>query len=152
MSFNALDLSIEEVEKIAGFLGYGRPSSPVWFIGFEEGLGNMNAEDATKNCKARGRFEKIMDLYEAHLDLLQCGLPIDLEERPPRTQVWQFMAKLMLARENSNDWSDKTKVKDYIRFRLGRKNGDTFLTELSTYSYRPQLRQFVAGQICGDPQ
>jgi hypothetical protein len=51
------DLSIEEVEGIVRFLGYGRPSAPVWFIGLEEGLGKMNSEDDRKNLKARASFE-----------------------------------------------------------------------------------------------
>lgn len=131
MSHHPLDLSIEEVERIARFLGYGQTSAPVWFIGFEEGLGDMSDEEAVKNCKSRGRFEKVMDLYEAHLGLLQKSLPIDLEVKPPRTQVWQYMAKIMLAREGVVSWDNKKKVKDYIRLRLGRKNGNTFLTELS---------------------
>lgn len=131
MSQHSLDLSIEEVERIVSFLGYGRTSAPVWFIGFEEGLGDMSDEEVIKNCKSRGRFERVMDLYEAHLDLFQNGLPINLEVKPPRTQVWQYMAKIMLAREGITTWDDKKKVRDYIRLRLGRKNSDTFLTELS---------------------
>lgn len=131
MSNSTLTLTVEEIERIAGFLGYGRSSAPVWFVGFEEGLGNMSDDDATKNCETRSRFESIMDLYEAHLGLLQKGLPINLEEKPPRTQVWQFMAKLMLARDGIADWWNMQKVNDYIRFCLGRKGGDTFLTELS---------------------
>lgn len=131
MDKSRLDLAPEEVDRIINFLGYGCPSAPVWFIGFEEGLGDMKSDDDTKNRKARGAFENVMDLHEAHLHLQQGGQRIDLEIKPPRTQVWRFMAKIMLARDGYKDWHDRTAARDYVRFRLGRKNGDTFLTELS---------------------
>lgn len=48
-----LDLSSDEVDRIIGFLGYGRVSAPVGFIGLEEGLGRRNDLDAVPNLKAR---------------------------------------------------------------------------------------------------
>jgi hypothetical protein len=100
-------------------------------IGLEEGLGDMTSEDAAENCKARGTFESVMDLHEAHLLLRQGGNPIDLEKKPLRIQVWRFIAKIMLAREGNEGWHTSEAAKDYVRFRLGRKDHDTFLTELS---------------------
>jgi hypothetical protein len=126
-----LDLSPEEAEKIVSFLGYGRLSAPVWFIGLEEGLGKMDDEDTAKNLKARGNFERVMDLHRAHLHLQAKGQPIDVEIEPPSTQVWQYMAKIMRARDGDKDWSEKKSYQKYIRSHLGRELGDTFLTELS---------------------
>jgi hypothetical protein len=126
-----LSPSYQEIDAIINFLGYGNPFAPVWFIGFEEGLGDMNSEDAIENCKSRGTFSSVMDLHAAHLLLRQGGQPIDLEKRPPRTQVWRFIAKIMLARQGHESWHTTEAAKDYVRFCLGRKDRDTFLTELS---------------------
>jgi hypothetical protein len=126
-----LDLSTEEIGVIVNFLGYGHLSAPVWFIGIEEGLGKMDSDDAIKNLKARGRFENPMDLLKAHLKLQEGGKPIDIETKPPSTQVWQWMAKIMRAYNGQKDWRNLTSAKEYIRFRLGRYDGETFLTELS---------------------
>ncbi len=125
------ELSTEDVGGIVKFLGYGRPSAPVWFIGFEEGLGGMNLEEALQNLKARAGFEKTMDLYEAHLLLKRGGEMIDLKKMLPSTPVWQLMAKIMRAHDGHKDWTDIAPAKAYIQSRLGRSDGDTFLTELS---------------------
>src|ERR1700679_419842 len=91
--------STEELDRIVGFLGYGNPHQSVWFIGFEEGLGDMTDQDTWWNLKARGQFKPLMDLYEAHLSMRQRGQPIDISREPPTTQVWRFAAKIMRARE-----------------------------------------------------
>ena len=91
----------------------------------------MDSADTIRNLKARGSFENVMDLHEAHLRLNENGHPIDIERNAPSTQVWQFMAKIMRACGGHEDWKDSASVKEYIRFRLGRSNGDTFMTELS---------------------
>jgi hypothetical protein len=72
------DLSPEEIGRIVNFLGYGSPSAPVWFMGIEEGLGNMNSQDISQNLKARATFESTMDLREAHIRLRERGRPIDI--------------------------------------------------------------------------
>lgn len=77
-----LDLPPEEIQRIVGFLGYGRISAPVWFIGVEEGLGGVSSEEAVKNLKARGGFESTMDLYEACLKLQEAGQPIEHRDAP----------------------------------------------------------------------
>jgi hypothetical protein len=125
------DLSPQEATRIATFLGYGNPAAPVWFIGFEEGLGKMSDDEAMKNLKVRGGFDSVMDLREAHMQLLEEGKPIDIEIDPPSTQVWRFMAKIMLARAGCKDWHTSKAAKEYVKTKLGRKGGDTFLTELS---------------------
>lgn len=96
-----LDLSPEEITQIVSFLGYGRPSAPVWFIGFDEGLGGQTVADVLHNLKVRAEFEKKMDLYEAHKRLHMEGRPIDFEKVLPSTQVWRFMAKIMLTYNGS---------------------------------------------------
>ncbi len=131
MDCSRFDLTLQEATKIAGFLGYGNPAAPVWFVGYEEGLGNMSDDEATENLRARGNFNSVMDLHEAHLQLLEKGKPIDIEIDPPSTQVWRFMAKIMLARKGCKDWQTSKAAKQYVMNELGREDGDIFLTELS---------------------
>ncbi len=119
------DLSPDEISRIVGFMGYGPPSANVWFIGMEEGLGRMSAADMCVNLKARAKFEETMDLREAHLRLLEEGIPIDIEKKTSFTQVWQYMAKIMCAYQHGGH-------DHYIRRHLGREDGTTFLTELSS--------------------
>lgn len=126
-----LELSIEAIDAIVNFAGYGSQSAPVWFIGFEEGLGKMDSEDSAKSLKARGAFENTMDLYNAHLRLWEGGKLIDIERRTKFTPVWVWMAKIMLARNGHSSWRNTECAKEYIRSQLGRSMGETFLTELS---------------------
>ncbi len=124
----------EEIERIVNFQGYGSLSAPVWFIGIEEGLGKMSEDNAKKNLRARGNFETVMDLRDAHLRLREGGQPIDIETKQSFTQVRQYMAKVMLSRNGDKNWSELSFAEQYIRFRLGRRGGsggETFLTELS---------------------
>jgi len=78
-----------------------------------------------------------MDLFEAHIRLQEEGLPMNIETKSGFVQQWHFMAKIMLCLNGRKDWSDSRTnqkailAKDYIRFKLGRKGGDTFMTELS---------------------
>jgi hypothetical protein len=125
------NLSAKEIGRIVNFLGYGRLSAPVWFIGIEEGLAKMDSGDAVKNLTARATFATVMDLREAHLRLLEKGKPIDMEVNPPYTQVWDYMAKIMRAYNGNKDWRNLESAREYIRSRLGRSDADTFLTELS---------------------
>lgn len=126
-----MDLSPQEIQNIVRFLGYGNLNAPVWFIGLQEGLGDMDDEDARANLSARARFEPVMDLHEAHLQLRENGVLMNIEKDPPKTHVWRFMAKIMLARAGSMAWRDRATVKEYVGHKLGRQNGQTFVTELS---------------------
>ena len=131
---NKFTLLPEEIERIINFKGYGCVTAPVWFIGIEEGLRGMSDADAKWNLTARGSFEAVMDLRDAHLRLCERDQLIDIETKDRFTQVWQYMAKIMLARNGDKNWSVLPFAEQYIRFRLGRNDsngGETFLTELS---------------------
>jgi hypothetical protein len=137
MNGRQLDLSIDEIDRVVSFIGYGRPAAPVWFIGIEEGLGDMSSAEAVKNLKARTRFESIiMDLRQAHhARLWENGSLINWDIKPPKTQVWQYMGKIMRAYNNQEHCcSNLSATKDYVKMHLGRscpEIGQTFLTELS---------------------
>jgi len=53
MNESRFELTESEIGAIIGFLGYGRVSAPVWFIGLEEGLGDMTSEENVANVRAR---------------------------------------------------------------------------------------------------
>jgi hypothetical protein len=136
MSGTCRGLSQEEIDRVVSFTGYGRIDAPVWFIGLEEGLGEMSSADTLANLKVRGSFENVMDLRSAHhLRLNEGGSPINWDKRPPKTQVWLYMAKIMRALNNQEDaCSNLNAARQYVQTRLGRSKsgiGQTFLTELS---------------------
>jgi len=134
-----LDLSAEQIQGITSFLGYGKPAHSIWFIGLEEGWGKSSESEARENLKPRGDFQPVMDLYEAHQGLKEQGVTINIKAKASFTPVWVYMAKIMIAKEGHKNWSDNAKnreeildkAKEFIRYRLGRWDGNTFLTELS---------------------
>ncbi len=136
MDVHQPSLSVAEINRIVGFIGYGRPDAPVWFVGLEEGLGDMSSAEAVKNLEARASFESVMDLRLAHHSRLwEKGSQINWDISPPKTQVWQYMGKIMRACNGQTDCcSNLESAKGYVKMRLGRSDhaiGQTFLTELS---------------------
>jgi hypothetical protein len=138
-----LSLSDDAIKRVVGFLGYGRASAPVWFIGLEEGLGDAKDDEAIINLKARTQFERTMDLAVAHRALREGGEPIEIETKDTFTQVWVWMAKIMRSRAGNVDWQDTEAAKTYIRQHLGRRNGETFLTEVSPIPSRKQRDKWL---------
>ena len=125
------DLTPAAVDRILGFVGYGNPAAPLWFIGLEEGLGGMNDADVAANLVARGRFSETMDLVQSHMTLVEGGRPYNLSLRYKFTPVWLWMARFARAIEGAPDWEDLDLAKEYVRARLGRSDGGTFLTYAS---------------------
>ena len=124
-------LSPTALHNVLFFLGYGDPAARLWFVGLEEGLGKMEGNDVSANLEARGRFKATMDLCEAHLTLVEGGRPYDLSVRSDITQVWIWLAKLARAVEGAPDWTNLEAAKHYVRTRLGRSDGSTFMTYAS---------------------
>ena len=127
-------LSAEEAHRILGFLGYGRFSAPVWFIGLEEGLSEQDSVDRDHNLRARGTWDEVMDLDGAHLLLHERGAPMRVSVKPPRTPTWRWMAKICRALAGNSGWRNNQAAEEYVKRRLGRTDptiGETFLTELS---------------------
>ena len=122
------ELSAIEIERVVGFLGYGNPASDVWFIGVEEGIAGMGESDVHHNLKVRGQWSSIMDLVDAHLTLVKDGAIYDIAHRSTFTQVWTWIAKFARALGGANDWDDLNPAKTYVRERLGRSDGDIFMS------------------------
>lgn len=122
------DVGRDAIANILGFIGYGNLAAPLWFIGLEEGLGGMDDADVAANLVARGRFDETMDLAQSHMTLVERGRPYDLSQRDRFTPVWLWMARFARAIEGAPDWQDLELAKEYVRNRLGRSDGSTFLT------------------------
>lgn len=149
-----MELSAAHVRGIANHIGYGNPSAPLWFVGAEEGLGGkMNEHEQAANLTARATWAPIMDMAEAHAMLREGGnYIVDLINRTGATGPWRCMARIARAFEGKNDFADRDLAAQYVRQRLGRKGGDTFLTEISAFpaavSQQPvELRNFADRQL-----
>lgn len=149
-----MELSPSQVLGIANHVGYGNPSAPVWFVGAEEGLGGrMSNPEREANLAARATWAPVMDMLDAHRMLQESGGYIgDLIDRSGSTGVWRIMARIARAYEGAADFDDATKAAEYVRNRLGRADGGTFLTEISPFpaalSKQPQeLRDFSDRQL-----
>jgi hypothetical protein len=77
--------------------------------------------EARENLMARGKFDPVMDLAEAHLGLRERGEPIDIANRTSfTTRVWIWMGRFALAHtRTSEDWRDREAAKQYVREKLG---------------------------------
>lgn len=119
-----MTFSLEERERLEGFLGYGNLNGPIWFLGMEESTGDS---DPIENLHRRGEFfHQVMDLAGA-----QALLGVDLPNSPSfRSPAWYWMAKIARGLAGAEDWPDTAKAKDYIRTQLGRSSGETFMTTL----------------------
>ncbi len=121
-------LTQSELHSLLNFRGYGSLSAPLWFLGFEEGLGPRPGKPGWTpewELHTRTAWDALMDLHQAHLLLEDFYW-----ERKSYTYVWKVMAHL--ARGillQAKDWKNRTKRHDYIVTQLGRSTGETFLGE-----------------------
>jgi hypothetical protein len=115
-------------DRIERFVGYGRPDAPVVFIGVEEGL--SKEDSLQEDLLIRSRFERVMDLKEAHAGIAGTERLFD----PARTKcqrTWRPMCDLMLRR--SGEIPTLEKRNRYQATELGRADGETLLCELLPY-------------------
>lgn len=113
-------ITAEEKRKLLGFIGYGRLDAPVWFLGMEEAGGG---ED---KLLIRTRFNRVEDLYEAHKAL---GITRHHEGRRVLQPQWGRMSDLMLRLSGVSAPTTEDR-RAYQALRLGRRDGETLLTEL----------------------
>lgn len=144
-----IELGAEEREALLSFIGYGNPNAGLRFVGAEEGLGGaMTIEEQSVNLRARCAWPEIADMREAHLTLVENGERIDIAQpRPGSTGVWRFMSRIALAAEGSDGFNDDERVTEYVRKRLGRRDGSTLLTELSPVPTRKSSRPTVLRSV-----
>jgi len=119
-----------EWDRIENFIGFGRPDAPVVFLGMEEGL--RRDADLLVDLRARSTYEPFMDLGEAQTQLDGPGSyfgPIAITQK-----TWRPMCDLMLRRDGVQR-PTLDERRRYQADRLGRRDGDTLLTELLPYPH-----------------
>jgi hypothetical protein len=130
-----MDFTIQDRDRLINFLGYGNPAGRFWFVGMEEGTGG-NDHSLAQNITVRLSFPtNVMDMAEAHNDQHLGQIPSDegklWDFRTGKLpSVWIYMARFVRALQGAEDWTDKEQAKTYVREKLGRTGGDTFVTEL----------------------
>lgn len=115
------------MRRLFHFIGYGTLDAPVWFIGQEERLPpDVHLED---HLVRRSTFSPVMDCAEAHE-----GLAIRHLHQPGRGEqvrrqaTWSEMCWLMLRLSACPETNEFALA--YQADLLGRRNGQTLLTEL----------------------
>ncbi len=116
-------LTIQGLNRLLRFKGYGNPSGPYWFIGIEE-AGDPDPGGNLGEHVIRSRFDNIEDLAHAHSP---DNLAWPLDKLIP---TWATMSRIVLRLQGKRNWRDTEAVRAYQSERLGRKGGETFLTEL----------------------
>ena len=120
--------AFKDWDRIERFVGYGNPGAPVVFIGVEEGL--SKEDSLQEDLMIRSRFERVMDLKDAHAGIAGTERLFD----PARTKcqrTWRPMCDLMLRR--SGESPTLATRNRYQATKLGRTVGDTLLCELLPY-------------------
>ena len=128
-------LQSKDLSGIGTFLGYGNPTAKIWFVGGEEGFGGRMSEDERLDSLVmRASWSPIRDMYEAHLELMEAGQPIDISKpRKGSVAVWRWMARIYLVLAEFDYEEAKRRDREYVYNRLGRTFGETFLTEVSPF-------------------
>ncbi len=127
----SLDPKAFQIEKLLSFLGYGNPAGRFWFVGMEE-----QGEGTELELEWRCRFRPVEDVIWVHEQWDREFRSRDQGRDPglfePRRLIptWGTMSKLVLRLSGSSAWEDLEAVRRYQAERLGRLDGDTFLTEL----------------------
>lgn len=117
-------LTAEELQKLLDFQGWGNPGGDFWFVGMEErGDGN------DLELRWRLGFTPIEDLIPAHLRWEQFK-PDEPFDPLLLVRTWATMSKIVLRLRGEENWTDTDRLRRYQAGRLGRPDGETFLTEL----------------------
>lgn len=118
------NLGPEDLDRLLAFQGYGNPGGEFWFIGMEE-----QGEGTALELRWRLSFAPIEDLIAVHerWEQFKPGDGFDAERLIP---TWATMCKIVLRLGGVADWSDTNEIRTYQAQRLGRLDGETFLTEV----------------------
>jgi len=114
-----------EIEKLLTFKGYGNPDGQFWFIGMEEQGNGSELE-----LRWRQTFEPIEDLMRVHQRWVEDFEPSERFDPEKLIPTWATMSRIALRLTGSRDWSDVEQVRRYQSQRLGRRDGETFLSEI----------------------
>lgn len=114
-------LTSTQIDRLRNFKGYGNPKGGFWFIGMEEGAGGSIDE---LEMRAR-EFQEIEDL-----DRAQKLINPHVDRRKLQTSTWTSMCRIVGHLAGDKQWHEVSHVREYQALRLGRLDGETFLTEV----------------------
>jgi hypothetical protein len=114
------NLTAAQIKKLLAFRGYGNPNGRFWFVGMEEG----GTSDVTSLQIRADNFGSLADLAESH-----SHFPThDMSKLT--TSTWGLMSSIVGRISEDSDWWSTEYRRNYQSRRLGRLNGDTYLTEI----------------------
>ena len=116
-------LSVAGLNRILRFKGYGNPDGGYWFMGIEE-AGDSDPKGNRREHIIKSGFDDVEDLSRAHT---RGNLDWPMDKLIP---TWATMSRIVLRLQGEPNWRDTEAVRAYQSQRLGREDGETFLTEL----------------------
>ncbi len=128
-------LTDSELAHLLDFVGYGSLDADVWFLGMEEAGGGE------ANIRARLDFQTVEDNAEAHKRL---GITKHHWGKRTIQRTWWGMCYVMLRLEDEEP--SRENIRQYQAEWLGRKHGNTLLTELMPIP-KPAVSQWGYEQL-----
>ena len=135
------ELTTAQIDKLLNFRGYGNPNGRFWFVGMEEG-GSSNLEELRIRAD---KFDPLADLAESHLNF-----PAHDMNRLS-TSTWGLMSSIAGRLSHAPDWWDTEYRRKYQSTKLGRKKGETYLTELLPLP-KKSIGDWPYGRLFSSPQ
>ena len=112
------ELTTAQIEKLLAFRGYGNPNGRFWFVGMEEGGGDI------ESLRIRAdKFSNLEDLAESHQRF-------ESHDMSNLISTWRIMSAIAGRIGGITDWWDPEYARNYQLNHLGRTNGETYLTEI----------------------
>jgi hypothetical protein len=112
------ELTTAQIEKLLAFRGYGNPNGRFWFVGMEEGGGDIES--------LRIRADKFSNLE----DLAESYQRFESHDMSNLISTWRIMSAIAGRIGGITDWWDPEYARNYQLNHLGRTNGETYLTEI----------------------
>ena len=132
-------LTTAQIKKLLVFRGYGNPNGRFWFVGMEEGGGDI------ESLRIRAdKFSNLEDLAESHQRFVS-------HEMSNLISTWRIMSAIAGRISGVADLWDPEYARNYQVNRLGRTNVETYLTEILPLP-KPSLDDWPYGDICDSPQ
>ena len=118
-----ISVSNKDFEHLAGFKGAGNPDGNYWFIGLEEGVKGEKGPEfearLEREIKIRAKWQEIEDLHQMRRSIN--------ETMKTGPWTWRVMASIALSLDGDDGGETPA---SYMQERLGRPDGETFLTDL----------------------
>ena len=113
-------LTVAQIQRLLNFRGYGNPSGRFWFVGMEEG----GSSDVDSLRIRADNFSPLEDLAESHENFPSHDMS------RLSTSTWGLMSSIVGCVTGESNWWSSDFRRRYQMSRLGRLDGETYLTEV----------------------